>query len=137
MLVVVTASQGTIPKSREGISLRVQSLRLARGLRTKEQMPVLDCEEKQEPVDQAKKLLEVAGLGDLTSAEGVSETVVHPMLQEAVAELAEGCGDAQAEMGAGTFTGLKTLGPPGFENTFCRGAIVRRDTADMKEQPEC
>ena len=56
----------------------------------KEQVPVLDREEKQEPVDQAKQLLEVAGLGDLTSAEGVSETVVRPVLQEAVARTGGG-----------------------------------------------
>src|SRR5712691_8228314 len=98
-------------------------------------MPVLDCEKEQESVDQTKELLEIAGLGDLTSAEGVSETVVRPVLKEAVAELAEGCGDTQPELGAGTFTGLKTFGAPGFEDTLCRAALMWRDATDMKEQP--
>src|SRR5712691_4033191 len=100
-------------------------------------MPILDREKKQEPIDEAEQLLEVAGLGDLTGAEGMSDAVVRPMLKEAVAELAEGCGDAQAEMGVGTFAGLKALGAPGFQETLCRAAVMGRDATDVKEQPEC
>ena len=58
------------------------------------------------------------------------------MLQQSVAKLEQGLGDAVAEISQHTLTGLVGLGTPAFDDTAGRLAVRRHKAACMGRKPE-
>ena len=114
--VVVPPAQGALAQAGKGIALRIDGARVLAGAGRVQQAAVFGGEQKEQAVHQGEQLAEVVRGREFARAQGVAQRLVAGMFEEAVAQAAQGVGDAVAQIGQGALAGLVSLAPPDFHD---------------------
>ena len=103
-----------------------------RGIRGVQQIALLGGEQKEQAIHEPEKLFEVAVGRERSVFNGFSQVCVGGMLQESVAQLPQGVGDAVAEILADALACLVRLGPPSLDDATRRLAVGRLEAAGVR-----
>ena len=134
--VVMPPAQRPLAQAGDGIPLLGYFSLLIRGFRRVQQIPLFHGEEEKHPVHQAQQLLEILFIGKCSRGQGIAQSVVRWVLQEAVAKLAQCFGNPLPEIFADALAGLVGLAAPGFDNAAAGLVVHGLEAAGVGGEPK-